>query len=70
MLLEDQIMEDMAQYAKSVGEKRYEYRILMGKSARRRRLGRLREKEYSVYWSLVTELVSQIFVFTRHIGVS
>jgi hypothetical protein len=36
-----------------VGENRYEYRALVGKSARKRRLGSLRGKEYPVYWSLV-----------------
>jgi len=41
------------EYVKSVGEKRYEYRVLVGKPARRRRLGRLIGKEYSVYWSVV-----------------
>jgi hypothetical protein len=34
-----------AEYVKSVGEKRFAYRVLVGKPARRRRLGRLRGKE-------------------------
>jgi hypothetical protein len=44
-----------AEYVKSGGGKRIEYRVLVGKPARRRRLGRLklRRKECSVCWSLV-----------------
>jgi hypothetical protein len=45
----------MGRICKKCGEKRYEYRVLVGKPARRRRLGilRLRGKDCSVYWSLV-----------------
>jgi hypothetical protein len=42
-----------AEYVKSVGEERYEYRVLEGKPARRGRLGRLRGKELYVYWSVI-----------------
>jgi hypothetical protein len=43
------------EYVTSMGQKRYGYRVLVGKPARGRQLGRLRlrGKEGSAYWNLV-----------------